>query len=221
MKRLLIPCMALSAILFACNSPESTNTTTDSADTAVNTNTDTTTMVDHDDDIRNDSADNSEDFITDAAAGAMMEVRLGELAKTNAASKAVKDFAAMMVSDHSKASEELKSIAAKNNVTIPATLPDKSQKHIDDLSKKSGSEFDKDYISLMVDDQRTISGVSNPLPVWKVERIFTERLLTYTAISSSVEQAEEPEKSPPKLPIWKVNKSYVFYDDGSDDRLAS
>lgn len=152
MKRLLIPCMALSAILFACNSPESTNTTTDSADTAVNTNTDTTTMVDHDDDIRNDSADNSEDFITDAAAGAMMEVRLGELAKTNAASKAVKDFAAMMVSDHSKASEELKSIAAKNNVTIPATLPDKSQKHIDDLSKKSGSEFDKDYISLMVDD---------------------------------------------------------------------
>ena len=149
MKRVLIPCIALSALLFACNSPESTSTTTDSA---VTENTaDTTTMV-HNEEMRSDSADNSEDFITDAAAGSMMEVRLGELAKTNAASKAVKDFAAMMVTDHSKASDELKAIAAKNNVAIPATLPDKTQKHIDDLSKKNGAEFDKDYISLMVED---------------------------------------------------------------------
>ena len=147
MKRLLIPCMALSALLFACNSPESTNTSTDSV---ANTTTDTTTMV-HDE-MRNDSSDNSEDFISDAATGGVMEVKLGELAKTNAASKAVKDFAAMMVRDHSKANDELKEIAVKNNVTIPATLPDKYQKHIDDLSKKNGAEFDKDYISLMVDD---------------------------------------------------------------------
>ena len=147
MKRLLIPSMALSALLLACNSPESTNTSTDSV---ANTTTDTTTMV-HDE-MRNDSSDNSEDFISDAATGGVMEVKLGELAKTNAASKAVKDFAAMMVRDHSKANDELKEIAVKNNVTIPATLPDKNQKHIDDLSKKNGAEFDKDYISLMVDD---------------------------------------------------------------------
>jgi putative membrane protein len=147
MKKLLIPSMALSALLFACNSSETKNTTTDS------TATDTAVMVNHDNDVmKNDSSDNSEDFTSDAAYGGMMEVQLGQLAKTHAASQAVKDFGAMMVKDHSKANEELKAIAAKNNVTLAATLPDKFQKHIDDLSKKNGAEFDKDYMSMMVDD---------------------------------------------------------------------
>jgi putative membrane protein len=139
--------MALSGLLFACNSAETNKTSTDS------TVTDTAVMVNHDNDvINNDSSDNSEDFTTDAAYGGMMEVQLGQLAKTHAASQAVKDFGAMMVKDHSKANDELKGIAAKNNVTLAAALPDKFQKHIDDLSKKNGAEFDKDYMSMMVDD---------------------------------------------------------------------
>jgi hypothetical protein len=89
-------------------------------------------------------------------------------------------------------------------------------------AKEKSTCCDDEHELLRIDDdQRTISGVSNPLPVWKVERIFTERLLTYTVISPTSGQVEEAEKSPPKLPIWKANKSYVFYEDGSDDRLVS
>jgi len=162
MKKLLIPCVALSALLFACNSSESSNTTTDSTNGMANTTTDTATMVNTDRDSNDgmagmnnsDSANGGKDFITDAAGGGMMEVQLGQLAKTHAASQAVKDFGAMMVRDHSKANDELKAIAAKNNVTLPATLDNKFQKHIDDLSKKNGAEFDKDYMSMMVDDHQ-------------------------------------------------------------------
>lgn len=151
MKKLIIPCMALAALLFACNSSETKSTTTDSMDNTANT-TDTSTAMENHDMMNNDSSDNSEDFTTDAAYGGMMEVQLGELAKTHAASQAVKDFGAMMVKDHSKANDELKSIAAKNNVTLAGTLPDKHQRHIDDLAKKNGAEFDKDYMDMMVDD---------------------------------------------------------------------
>ena len=57
-----------------------------------------------------------------------------------------------MVKDHSKDRDELKLLAAKKNISIPDVPGEHYQKHIDDLEKKKGSEFDKDYISFMVSD---------------------------------------------------------------------
>jgi putative membrane protein len=60
----------------------------------------------------------------------------------------------MMVTDHGKANEELKSLAAANNVTIPTTLLPEHQKHIDMMSKMKGDAFDKHYMSMMVNDHK-------------------------------------------------------------------
>ena len=49
-------------------------------------------------------------FIMEAAAGGMMEVEVGKIAQQNAANQRVKDFGTMMVTDHGKANDELKSI---------------------------------------------------------------------------------------------------------------
>ena len=48
-----------------------------------------------------------------AAKGGMMEVAMGKLAEQNGQSDDVKSFGKRMVTDHSKANDELKSIAAK------------------------------------------------------------------------------------------------------------
>lgn len=157
MKKLLIPCFALSSLVMACNSSTSSSSTTDSSSTTEMQTTDTASVVNTDTgstSMKNmsDTASKNEDFLTDAAGGGMMEVQLGELAKTHAASQAVKDFGAMMVRDHSKANDEIKALAAKDNITLPAALPNKLQNHVDDLSKENGADFDKDYISMMVDD---------------------------------------------------------------------
>src|SRR5476651_1310218 len=61
-------------------------------------------------------------FAVSAADGGMMEVQLGKLALTNGSSKKVKEFAQMMIDDHSKAGDELKTLAAGKNITLPATL---------------------------------------------------------------------------------------------------
>jgi putative membrane protein len=93
-------------------------------------------------------------FAVEAASGGMMEVQLGQLAQQKASSQRVKDFGAMMVRDHSKANDELKSLASMKNITLP---PAPGEDHMDDiknLSKKTGKEFDRDYMKMMVDDHK-------------------------------------------------------------------
>jgi putative membrane protein len=52
----------------------------------------------------------------------MTEVQLGELGKSKATKKEVKDFAAMMATDHGKANEELKSLAGQKGVELPGEI---------------------------------------------------------------------------------------------------
>lgn len=94
-------------------------------------------------------------MFTDAAAkGGMMEVMIGELAATNASNAKVKALGAMMVKDHGKVNEELKSWASKMNHTLPTAMNAEQQKHYDDLKMKKGADFDKAYTQLMVSDHK-------------------------------------------------------------------
>jgi putative membrane protein len=94
------------------------------------------------------------DFVVAAADGGMLEVQLGQLAEANASTAEVKKFGQSMVDDHSKANDELKALAASKNISIPAVLSDKHQKKYDELAKKTGIDFDKDYIDFMVKDHK-------------------------------------------------------------------
>jgi putative membrane protein len=93
-------------------------------------------------------------FAVEAASGGLMEVQLGQLAQQKASSQRVKDFGAMMVRDHSKANDELKSLAGMKNITLPPAPGEDHMEHIKKLSEKSGAEFDRDYMKMMVDDHQ-------------------------------------------------------------------
>jgi putative membrane protein len=98
-------------------------------------------------------AANSDDakFVTTAASDGMAEVAAGKMAQEKAKSARVKAFAAMMVTDHSKAGEELTSIAETKNITLPTGPDADQQKMAADLGAKSGRAFDKAYVNGMVD----------------------------------------------------------------------
>lgn len=97
------------------------------------------------------------DFAVAAANGGMTEVEMSRLADANAASPAVKEFAAMMVTDHSAANEELKNAAMQKNISLPATISEDMQKDVNNMMEKKGKDFDKAYMDRMVDDhQKTI-----------------------------------------------------------------
>lgn len=93
-------------------------------------------------------------FAVTAANGGMLEVALGQMAVEKSQNPRVKNFGSMMVTDHTKANNELKALAGNKNLAIPAALSESAQKHVDELSQKAGSEFDKAYIGMMVDDHK-------------------------------------------------------------------
>ena len=93
-------------------------------------------------------------FATKAANGGMAEVALGKLAQQKGMNARVKDFGAMMVTDHSKANDELMAIAKSKNIMLPTTVDAGHQKKMEDLSKMSGKDFDKAYVDAMIDGHK-------------------------------------------------------------------
>jgi putative membrane protein len=59
-----------------------------------------------------------------------------------------------MQQEHSKANDELKSVASNKGVTLPKELSGKHKRTFDRLSKLSGAEFDREYMKAMVDDHK-------------------------------------------------------------------
>jgi putative membrane protein len=85
-------------------------------------------------------------FYKTLAEGGMSEVDLGKLAEQKSEDPKVKDFAAMMVKDHSAANHELQSLATSKQVPVPKTL-DASQTALKTrLEALSGESFDKAYV---------------------------------------------------------------------------
>jgi len=147
----LIYLLAISALAFqACNggnkdakeSADSLNMAKDSSTNAVATGG-----------IAVDEADAK--FTTQAAVGGMAEVELGKLALEKSSNPQVKEFATMMVKDHGMANTELMAIAKQKNITLPSTVDDEHKKKMDDLSKKSGADFDKAYVDAMVSGHKS------------------------------------------------------------------
>ncbi|MGB9474695.1 MAG: DUF4142 domain-containing protein [Candidatus Udaeobacter sp.] len=79
-------------------------------------------------------------FMKKAAKGGMMEVAMGKTAEQNAQSEDVKSFGKRMVTDHSKANDELKSIAEQKGVKLS------NKEHTGKWSS------DKAYMDAMVKD---------------------------------------------------------------------
>jgi putative membrane protein len=127
---------------------------------------------------------NDKDFIMKAAEDGMLEVELGQLALKQASSEDVKAFARRMVDDHTKANQELTTLAGTKAVTPPSSLDAKHKQMMDKLSKLSGAEFDREYMKAMVKDhqkavelfeRQSKSGRDTELKAWADKTLPTLR----------------------------------------------
>src|ERR1700712_1290761 len=137
----------VACMVQSCHSSKDSKASADSANTAkANTaKKDSSVTAVNPDDAK---------FAVAAANGGMAEVELGQLAQQKAANAKVKDFGGMMVTDHSKANDEMKALAKSKGITLPDSVDSKEQKVKTDLSAKSGADFDKAYVSNMIDDHK-------------------------------------------------------------------
>jgi len=146
-------------LALACHKSETSDQTTAYAtDTAT-----TSTMVSNDTTGTNTGtgatggtvstlSESDKDFIMKAAQGGMAEVVLGSLAAQQGTDAGVKSFGNRMTNDHGKANDELKALATNKGLALPTDLDAEGKKTQDELSKKSGKDFDKAYIDDMVKD---------------------------------------------------------------------
>lgn len=96
-------------------------------------------------------------FINEAVQGGKMEVDIGNIAKEKAENPRVRQFANMMVRDHTRINDKLASILKeKSYATAPGTGKDKKTDHAASLKSQTGKDFDKAYMKMMVKDHDKI-----------------------------------------------------------------
>jgi putative membrane protein len=92
-------------------------------------------------------------FVECVAQADMMEVKLAELAQTNASNAEVKGLGKKLT-DENKTS--LKSVAEKNSIAFPGTLTEKQQKMYAKMAQLNGEKFDKHYTKCMVKSHKKL-----------------------------------------------------------------
>jgi putative membrane protein len=96
----------------------------------------------------------SKGFLNDAVQGDVAEVKLGQLAEKNGGSAEMKDFGKTLVTDHTKAGEQVKATAQQVGVTVKEQPSSEAQKDYDKLSKLKGADFDKEFARMSVEDHQ-------------------------------------------------------------------
>jgi putative membrane protein len=91
-------------------------------------------------------------FIQSASSAGLLLVKLGQLAEKKGTSPAVVDFGKRMVTDYSKANEELKAAAKQAAFPAPVLLR-QHQQIFDRFNRMGRSSFDKAYMAEMVKHQ--------------------------------------------------------------------
>jgi putative membrane protein len=96
----------------------------------------------------------AEEFLKNASQDNRAEIALGQLAATKAANAGVKSYARMLVTDHTKANQEVSSIARTKSVTLPTDLSAEQKSTKDQLTDLSGANFDRQFVDAMVKDHQ-------------------------------------------------------------------
>ena len=86
------------------------------------------------------------------ASANLAEIQSGKMAASKAQNPEVKSFAQKMVDDHSKMLEELKSLAKTKGVALPQDAAVKDMAQMKLMERKSGADFDREYVEHMVKD---------------------------------------------------------------------
>ena len=214
--------LVMAALCWGCSEETTTtnanngnaNTTTTTTTTSTTTNANTATTANANTNANSNSATAAgaadKEFAMKAAGGGMAEVELGKLAAKNGQSAAVKQFGQRMVTDHSKANEELKAIASAKGITLPAEMSADGKEMMEKLSKLKGEEFDRAYMDGMVEDhmkdvaefkKEAETGTDKDLKAFaaKTLTVIQGHLQTAQGIAPKERKEEAQEKPKPKM----------------------
>ena len=141
-------------------------------------------------DYTNESHVESDDaaFLKKAALLGMMEVELGKLAQQSTNRK-VKALADKIVGDHTRVNQELKTLARKVEILLPAEYTDEQKQQIMQMKSFKGADFDKHYVDMMVSDHKNTIALFKRATDTMSEPVKKFAAQTLTALKNHWEQA--------------------------------
>ena len=93
-------------------------------------------------------------FVTDGIKGDTAEVAIGNLASSKGATQDVRDFANMLVTDHSAHKQRLIDLANSAGVAVPTEPAETGRAQLEKLEKLSGPEFDKALLETLIGNHK-------------------------------------------------------------------
>jgi putative membrane protein len=93
-------------------------------------------------------------LIREVASDNLFEIRLGTIAKSKATNANVKQFGERMVTDHTWMLENWRALVKQSGFPFQPGLQDKHEDEVKRLEKLSGAEFDRAYMTAMIQDHQ-------------------------------------------------------------------
>jgi putative membrane protein len=142
------------------------------------------------------ASQDANDFIRHVAMVNMAEIELGKLAMDRTTAVEVKKFAQMMIADHTASGDKLKTLASALKLQAPSRLDDKDKNRREELAQRSGTDFDREYASAMVDGHKDLIDQLEPridkktLEQWKVA--ITGKSAASTSVAIPPDRSDNP-----------------------------
>jgi putative membrane protein len=99
--------------------------------------------------VHNRDGEKDAERLSEAFMGNLYEIMSSETAASKATTSEVKKMAEMIKEAHTKMNTDLKDLATRKNITVPADLTDEQKRDLDKLNEKTGIDFDKEYTQQM------------------------------------------------------------------------
>ena len=101
-----------------------------------------------------DTSNPDKDFVMKAAEAGIAEVAEARIALKNSQRPDVQMFARRMIADHTKANEQLKTIAKEQGIDLPNAPGEEDLMRMKQLGATAGKDFDNAYIQQEVKDHQ-------------------------------------------------------------------
>ncbi len=185
-------CAGILLATTACNPTTDTNTTTNDAAMNDGTTTDMTTdtAMNEGGTMATTTMMTDEEFMKMVATGGQNEIGLSKVALDKGVSGEMKNFANMMITDHTQAGNELKPIADRKNVMLPTEMDAEHKALRDQMQNLSGDELARTYAQQMVTDhQKTVDAFQSEIQNGKDADVKAFASKTLPTIQKHLEMA--------------------------------
>jgi putative membrane protein len=108
----------------------------------------------NDDRFDNNKQEKDAQFLVNAAEINLEQIQLGKMAQQKGGTAQVKELGKMMEDAHTKSQNDLTALAQSKMITIPTSSTNNAKDAYNDLNEKSGNDFDKAYVNMMVNSHK-------------------------------------------------------------------